>query len=67
MRAVLPVMQVNIARPWSETVFCVDASEWGNGITFTDQDGDKHGELPLRLVAHQQMIDVLLAYLERQT
>ena len=74
MKAMLPVMEVDIAKPWAEKLFCFDASEWGEGITFSYQDGAtnqdigryserwrfKDGEPPPRVAAHQQIMDVLL-------
>ena len=67
MKAMLPVMEVDIAKPWAEKLFCFDASEWGEGITFSYQDGAtnqdigryserwrfKDGEPPPRVAAHQ--------------
>ena len=71
MMSLLPTMEVDLAKPWSEKVWVFDA---GEGIMFSYQPADvvrqvggynerwrfKHSDPPARALAHNQIVDTLL-------
>ena len=75
MMSVLPTMEVDSSKAWSEKVWVFDASEWGEGIMFSyhtaanvrevggfnERVRFKNGEPPPRTVANQQIVNTLIA------
>lgn len=68
MKAILRILEVNIAREWSTKLWAFDASPWGEGITFSYRDVKeihdigkyskrwrfKNSDPPARIGAHNQ-------------
>ena len=79
MQSLVPVLEVDARRRWSPETWCFDASEWGEGICSAVRELDKvqragaysekcrfrNLEPPPRLLAHQAMMDYLLAAADR--